>query len=107
MLRASLTKLLMAAISVLVGCSAAPPASPPAQPATAVTGPTTSNSPTSLALATAPTNTPAAASPAVSPAAPGPTNASAPSSAGRGDLGPYVLGLADAPVTIEEYADFQ
>src|SRR5215208_99206 len=96
MLRASLTTLLMAAISVLVGCSAAPPASPPAQPAPAVTGPTTSNSPTSLALATAPTITPGA----VSPAAPGPTNAPAPSSAGRGDLGPYVLGSADAPVTI-------
>jgi hypothetical protein len=107
MLRACLAGLLTMVISVLVGCSAAPTASAPAQPATTATGPTASNSPTSLAQATAPTISPGAASPAVSPAAPGPTDASAPSGAGRGGPGPYVLGLADAPVTIEEYADFQ
>lgn len=106
-LRAYLAGLLTVAASVLVGCSATPTASTPAPPAKTGSGPTTPNESTRSPLATAPLITPGAASPAVSPTAPGPTEVSDPRSDGRGSPGPYVLGRADAPVTIEEYADFQ
>lgn len=90
--------LLAATTSLALACT---PASAPATPSKPAAGPATTASP-SVTAASAPSPSPAAAdSSAASPVA-----VSIALADGRTHPGPYFLGKADAPVTLDEYADF-
>jgi hypothetical protein len=114
-LRIEIRSLAAATLLAVSGCAAPQPratadtpTSPPA--ATAEAAKPAAPAPTAITLA-APTTAPAAvvaASTTPAPAASAPSREPAASPGdGRTYPGPYFLGRAAAPVTIDEYADFQ
>jgi cytoskeletal protein RodZ len=122
--RTSLLRLqipVLASVVFGLACSAAPTApsteraTAPA-PTTATAPPTSAPPPTTAALPTAPPVAPSATTNTRSPveeqsstpaASTEPRPVAAAVGDGRTHPGPYFLGRPDAPVTIDEYADFQ
>ena len=123
---------LAAALIMLAGCSPASTPTGPAKPTTAATSAPAAVAPTQAPPVAAPASPPAPLVPTTAPAAPSAAVAVAPSPVaptpaaaapspaapisvaaapapgdGRTHPGPYFLGRANAPVTLDEYADFQ